>query len=74
VPWLGNTFKGFIVGFWLEGKLHRFTTYLNSKIEALDIFDTHVTWALRNRTHRLRLNAYRAGRLGTARAHPPGHG
>ena len=60
IPWMGATFKGFIVGFWLEGKLHRFTTYLNSKIEALDIFDTHVTWALRNRTHRLRLNAYRA--------------
>lgn len=60
IPWLGNTFKGFIVGFWQEGKLHRFTTYLNSKIEALEISDTHVDWVLRNRTHRLRLNAYRA--------------
>ncbi|MEL7644867.1 MAG: tocopherol cyclase family protein [Anaerolineaceae bacterium] len=60
IPWLGNAFKGFIVGFWHEGRLHRFTTYLNGKIERLEISDTHVTWVLRNRTHRLRLHAYRA--------------
>lgn len=60
IPWLGNSFKGFIVGFWLEGDLHRFTTYRNSKIESLEISDDHVEWVLRNRTHRLRLNAHRA--------------
>ena len=60
IPWMGATFKGSIVGFWLEGKLHRFTTYLKSKIEALDVSDTQVDWVLRNRSHRLRLNAYRA--------------
>lgn len=60
IPWVGSSFKGFIVGFWLEGKLYRFTTYLNSKIELLEISDTHVAWVLRNRTHRLRLNARRA--------------
>ena len=60
IPWLGNSFKGFIVGFWQDGKLHRFTTYRNSKIESLEISDDHVAWVLRNRTHRLRLNARRA--------------
>ncbi len=60
IPWLGNSFKGFIVGFWLDGKLYRFTTYRNSKIESLEISDDHVVWVLRNRTHRLRLNACRA--------------
>lgn len=60
IPWIGNSFKGFIVGFWLDGKLYRFTTYLNSKIESLEISDTHVAWVLRNRTHRLYLNARRA--------------
>jgi len=60
IPWLGNSFKGFIVGFWLEGKLYRFTTYLNSKIESLEIFDDHVAWVLRNRRHRLSLKAWRA--------------
>jgi hypothetical protein len=60
IPWLGNSFKGFIVGFWLDGELHRFTTYRNSKIESLEISDDHVAWVLRNRTYRLRLNAPRA--------------
>ena len=60
IPWLGNSFKGFIVGFWLDGKLYRFTTYLNSKIESLEIFDDHVAWVLRNRRHRLSLKAWRA--------------
>jgi tocopherol cyclase len=60
IPWIGSSFKGFIVGFWQDGKLHRFTTYLNSKIESLEISDTQVTWVLRNRTHRLQVNAFRA--------------
>jgi len=60
IPWIGSSFKGFIVGFWLDGKLYRFTTYRNSKIESLEITEDHVTWLLRNRTHRLRLQAFRA--------------
>jgi len=60
IPWLGNSFKGFIVGFWLDGKLHRFTTYLNSKIESLEITEDNVVLVLRNRIHRLKLNARRA--------------
>lgn len=60
IPWVGNSFKGFIVGFWLDGELYRFTTYRNSKIESLEITDTHVSWVLRNRTHRLYLNAKRS--------------
>ena len=60
IPWVGFSFKGFIVGFWLDGQLHRFTTYRNSRIESLAISDDHVAWVLRNRTHRLRLNARRA--------------
>ncbi len=58
IPWIGASFKGFIVGFWLNGVLHRFTTYRHSKIESLEISDDHVSWVLQNRTHRLRLNAF----------------
>jgi hypothetical protein len=60
IPWIGSSFRGFIVGFWLEGTLHRFTTYRNSKIESLEITDTYVVWVLQNRTHRLHLKAIRA--------------
>ena len=60
IPWIGSSFRGFIVGFWLDGELHRFTTYRNSAIESLKILDEHVEWVLRNRTHRLHLKANRA--------------
>jgi hypothetical protein len=59
IPWIGNAFRGFIVGFWLEGKLHRFATYNGARIESLQIFDNHVDWVLRNHQFRLFLKAYR---------------
>lgn len=60
IPWLKHAFRGFIVGFWMDGKLYRFATYNGAKIESLQIFDDHIEWVLRNRTHRLHLNAFRA--------------
>jgi hypothetical protein len=59
IPWKGNAFRGFIVGFWLEGKLHRFATYNGARIESLQIFDDHVDWVIKNRQHRLFLKAAR---------------
>ena len=59
IPWSGHAFRGFIVGLWLEGKLHRFATYNGARIESLQIFDDHVDWVLRNRQSRLFLKAYR---------------
>jgi tocopherol cyclase len=59
IPWVGNAFRGFIVGFWWEGTLYRFATYSGAKIEALQVFDDHVEWVLRNRRQRLRLTARR---------------
>jgi len=59
IPWIGNAFRGFIVGFWLNGKLHRFATYSGARIESLQIFDDHVDWVLQNRQNRLFLTACR---------------
>jgi hypothetical protein len=59
IPWAGRTFRGFIVGLWLDGTLHRFATYNGSHIESLQIFDDHVDWVLRNRQSRLFLKASR---------------
>jgi tocopherol cyclase len=60
IPWMGSSFRGFIVGFWLEGVLHRFATYSGGKIESLQVFDDRVEWVLRNHTHRLFLTPCRA--------------
>jgi tocopherol cyclase len=59
IPWIKRTFRGFIVGLWLEGKLYRFATYNGSRIESLHIFDDHVDLILRNRQLRLCLTAHR---------------
>ena len=59
IPWTGHAFRGFIVGLWLDGKLHRFATYSGARIESLQIFDDHVDWMLKNRQHRLFLTACR---------------
>jgi tocopherol cyclase len=59
IPWVGQAFRGFIVGLWLDGKLYRFATYSGAKIESLQILDDHVDWVLRSRQHRLHLTARR---------------
>lgn len=59
IPWMRRSFRGFIVGLWLDGVLHRFATYNGARIESLQIFDDHVDWVLRNRRTRLTLKACR---------------
>jgi tocopherol cyclase len=59
IPWLGHAFRGFIVGFWLDGRLYRFATYTGARIESLRIFDDHVDWVLQDRRYRLHLAARR---------------
>jgi tocopherol cyclase len=59
IPWMKSAFRGFIVGLWLDGTLHRFATYSGARIESLQIFDDHVDWVLKNRHHRLFLTACR---------------
>jgi hypothetical protein len=59
IPWVRRAFRGFIVGFWLDGELYRFATYNGAKVESLEISDDQVKWVLRNRRYRLSLNARR---------------
>jgi len=60
IPWMRSAFAGFIVGFWQDGRLHRFATYANSRILQLAVDDQHVRWEMRNRTHSLEILATRS--------------
>jgi tocopherol cyclase len=60
IPWLNNSFRGFICGIWHQGQLYRFATYTGAKIENLEIFDDHIDWNLRERNYRLEMTASRA--------------
>ncbi|HRF95690.1 MAG TPA: tocopherol cyclase family protein, partial [Aggregatilineales bacterium] len=59
IPLLGRSFRGGIVGFYHEGILHKFAKYTNVVNERLELTDKHVTWVMRNKSHRLELVAER---------------
>jgi hypothetical protein len=57
IPWLTGSFRGFLVGFLIDGELHRFTTYNGTTIESLTRSETHLHLCVRNATHRLEIDA-----------------
>lgn len=61
IPWLGQSFGGFIIGFLFENELHRFATYNRSKVEKLAVEDENIHIVVRNTSHRLRIRALRKG-------------
>ena len=59
IPWLGNAFRGFIIGFWHQGLLYRFATYNGAEIKHLSVSDEQVFWIVQNRNVRLEMMAAR---------------
>ena len=55
IPWLGRTFRGFIIGVWHAGTLYRFTTYTGARIERLAVDDAMVRLTVADRAHRIEL-------------------
>ncbi|QKJ20453.1 tocopherol cyclase family protein [Microbacterium hominis] len=59
IPWLGGSFRGSIIGFRHDGRLHRWTTYNRSRERRLEITDSHVRWAVEGPDGVLELDAER---------------
>jgi len=57
IPFMGTSFRGFIVGLWHEGKLYRFATYTGAELTNLVIQEDHVSLTLSDQHHRLDLTA-----------------
>lgn len=68
IPFYGLVFPGFIIGFWHQGVLHRFTTYVQATLERVHVNDEKVHVQVRNSTHRLMVEVVRAP---TALLHMP---
>jgi len=60
IPWLHNSFRGFIVGLWTGRELYRFATYTGARIDDLHLDDRRVVWVIRDRAHVLELEACQA--------------
>ena len=59
-PWIGSSFRGFIIGLLHEGNLLRFATYTGAITESLTTLSDSVSWYVANRNYRLQINAHRA--------------
>jgi hypothetical protein len=57
VPWITGAFRGFLVGFLVDGTLHRFTTYTGARVQSLTVSDTHFKLCVSNATHRLEVDS-----------------
>lgn len=59
IPWLGRSFRGFIVGLMHEGRLYKWTTYNSAKELKLELTDQEVIWLLSGPDGLLELRAKR---------------
>ncbi len=53
IPWLSGSFRGFIIGLFINGTLYRFTTYTGARLNYLKIDDDSVRLKVQNRKYRL---------------------
>jgi len=59
IPWMGNSFVGFIAGIWLQDRLIEFTTYNSSHLIRSFVDPKKVELVLENRKYRLEILAER---------------
>jgi tocopherol cyclase len=60
IPWLRGAFPGFIIGIYHQHHLYRFASYTGALIEKLEIGDQEIVLQIRDRSHRLFVQALRA--------------
>ncbi|MEL6822328.1 MAG: tocopherol cyclase family protein [Calditrichota bacterium] len=59
IPWLFSSFRGFIYGLLLDGKLYRFTTYTGATVKELRLSNEHVFITIQDRKYLLEVKADR---------------
>ncbi|MEI7818771.1 MAG: tocopherol cyclase family protein [bacterium] len=60
VPWLGNSFTGYIFGVLHRSQLYKFTTYTGAKITKLTVDENHIVVHIQDKQHILEITADRA--------------
>lgn len=59
IPWIRNSFVGFIAGIWLQDQLIQFTTYNRSRLQKCQITKDKVKLEMENLSYRLEIIAHR---------------
>jgi tocopherol cyclase len=55
IPWLGKYFDGFLIGFWYQNHLYKFTTYTGAKISLFQYQQGFLILHVESRQHRLEI-------------------
>jgi len=59
IPWMGQSFTGFIAGLWIRDRLLRFTTYNRSSLRKLHVDTGRIELTLANKKYRLEIMVLR---------------
>jgi hypothetical protein len=59
IPFINQTFPGFIIAFWHHGILYRMATYTGAITESLIVTDDCVYWIVKDRHYRLEMTSQR---------------
>ncbi|PKL18258.1 MAG: hypothetical protein CVV49_06650 [Spirochaetae bacterium HGW-Spirochaetae-5] len=59
IPWLRNSFTGYIAAIWIHDRLIKFTTYNGTKLTKCRIDKTKVEMVMENSNYRMEINAKR---------------
>lgn len=59
IPWLGNYFRGFLIGIYINNQFIRFTTYNGSKLEGFSVTGSEINFAVENKQYKLFVNVLR---------------
>ncbi len=60
VPWLGSSFRGFVIGLLHKARLYRFATYTGAQITSLRLSDTAAHLCVADGHHQLEFDARRS--------------
>lgn len=61
IPWLNGSFRGFIIGLLLDGKLYRFTTYTKATVQDVQITDDKASFVVSDKKYLLKIEAAKSG-------------
>lgn len=57
IPWLENSFTGFIIGLNTKDKFYKFATYSGAKISKLELIDNNFNIIIQDKNYKLEINA-----------------
>ncbi|PKL92929.1 MAG: hypothetical protein CVV21_00880 [Candidatus Goldiibacteriota bacterium HGW-Goldbacteria-1] len=60
IPWFGKSFTGYLCGFYLDGKVYRFTTYLGAKIIGLKADEHNIHFTIEDNKYFMEVTGKRA--------------